>query len=182
MSRDSSAKRRRWHAIKASGDIGLLRKASGAEELLLASPFDELEPSLSPDERYMAYVSDESGRREVYIRDMGSSGRRVPVSSEGGDEPRWSPRGNEVFYRRGSQMLSVPVSTKGDLVVGAPTVLFDVPYDVDPFNNDATNYDVTKDGQRFIMVRRTIESGRSRQQLNLVVNWTEHLKRIARPN
>lgn len=54
------------------------------------------------------------------------------------------------------------------------------PYDVDPFNNDATNYDVTKDGQRFVMVRRTIESGRSRQQLDIVVNWTETLKRLSR--
>jgi Tol biopolymer transport system component len=165
--------------LPSSANIGLLRTASGEEELLLASPFDELEPSLSPDERFMAYVSDESGRREVYIRDMSGSGSRVPVSSEGGDEPVWSPRGDEIFYRRGSQMLSVPVSVRGALTVGAPRALFDVPYDVDPFNNDAANYDVTKDGQRFIMVRRTIEPGRARQQLNLVVNWTEQLKRIA---
>jgi hypothetical protein len=102
------------------------------------------------------------------------------VSSEGGDEPVWSPRGDEIFYRRGSQMLSVPVSARGAPTVGAPRVLFDVPYDVDPFNNDSANYDVTKDGQRFIMVRRTIEPGRARQQLNVVVNWAEQLRRLAR--
>ncbi len=169
-----------FHVIRASGDIGLWRKDSGAEERLLANPFDELQPSLSPDERFLAYASDESGRREVYIRAMGGSGRRLQVSSEGGDEPVWSPRGDEIFYRRGSQMISVPVSTRGDLTVGATSVLFDVPFDVDPFNNDATNYDVSRDGQRFIMVRRAIEPGRARQQLNLVVNWTESLKRLAR--
>ena len=166
--------------IRASGDIGLWLKDSGAEERLLANPFDELQPSLSPDERFLAYASDESGRREVYIRAMGGSGRRLQVSSEGGDEPVWSPRGDEIFYRRGSQMISVPVSIRGDLTVGATSVLFDVPFDVDPFNNDATNYDVSKDGQRFIMVRRAIDPGRARQQLNLVVNWTDSLKRLAR--
>ncbi len=169
-----------FHSIRASGDIGLWRKDSGAEERLLANSFDELEPSLSPDERFMAYASDESGRREVYIRDMGGSGRRIQVSSEGGDEPVWSPKGNEIFYRRGSQMIAVPVSTRGDLTVGVTSVLFDVPFDIDPFNNDATNYDVTRDGQRFIMVQRATEPDRSRQQLNIVVNWTEELKRLGR--
>ena len=57
-----------FHAIKASDDIGIWRKSSGAEEMLLATAVAELQPSLSPDERFMAYVSDESGRREVYIR------------------------------------------------------------------------------------------------------------------
>ena len=170
-----------FHVIRGSGDIGLWRKDSGAEERLLANPVDELQPSLSPDERFMAYASDESGRREVYIRNMGGSGRRVQVSSDGGDEPVWSPTGHEIFYRRGSQMIAVPVSTRrGALTVGAPSVLFDVPFDVDPFNNDATNHDVTRDGQRFIMVQRAAEPGRSRQQLNIVVHWTEELKRTAR--
>ena len=127
-----------FHVIRGSGDIGLWRRDSGAEERLLANTFDELQPSLSPDEHFMVYASDQSGRREVYIREMGSSGRRVQVSSEGGDERVWSPNGSEIFYRRGSQMISVPVSTRGALVVGAPTVLFDVPFDIDPFNSDAT--------------------------------------------
>jgi hypothetical protein len=115
-------------------------------------------------------VSDESGRREVYIRDVGGSGRRVRVSSGGG----------EILYRRGSQMRFVPASTKGELAVGAQSVLFDVPCDIDPFNNDVANHDVTKDGQRVILARRTLESGCSRQQLNLVVNWAGQSKRTVR--
>jgi hypothetical protein len=111
---------------------------------------------------------------------MTGSGRRVSVSSEGGDEPVWSPRGNEIFYRRGAQMIAVPVTAKGELTLGAPSVLFNVPFDVDPFNSDATNYDVTKDGQRFIMIRRASNPGRAEQQLNVVVNWTEELKRLVR--
>lgn len=64
--------------------------------------------------------------------------------------------------------------------MGATSVLFDVPFDIDPFNNDATNYDVSNDGQRFIMIQRTTEPGGSRQRLNIVVNWTEALTRLAR--
>jgi serine/threonine-protein kinase len=101
-----------FHVIKTSDDIGIWRKSSGAEEVLLATPIAELEPSLSPDERFMAYVSDESGRREVYIRALGGAPSRVPVSSEGGDEPVWSPQGRELFYRRGAQMIAL-VSAAG---------------------------------------------------------------------
>jgi Tol biopolymer transport system component len=165
-----------FHAIETSDDIGILRPDSGAEEMLLASRFAELEPSLSPDDRFMAYVSDESGRREVYVRSLGGAARRVQVSSEGGDEPVWSPRGGEMFYRQGPRMIAVPVSTaSGGVTLGTPAVLFEGRYDVDPFNHDATNYDVTPDGQRFLMVRPVAEPAGSREQLNVVVNWYEKL-------
>jgi serine/threonine-protein kinase len=166
-----------FHAIAASDDIGILRVDSGKEQMILASPFAELEPSLSPDERFMAYVSDESGRREVYVRSLDGAARRLQVSSEGGDEPVWSPRGNEIFYRQGRRMMAVPVSTgSSGVTLGTPAVLFEGRYDVDPFNHDATNYDVTRDGQRFLMVRPTREDA-DRQQLNVVVNWYEELAR-----
>lgn len=138
--------------------------------------FDELEPSLSPDERFLTYVSDESGRREVYIREMSGLSHRTQVSSQGGDEPVWSPRGDEIFYRQGMKMVTVPVSTHGDLTLGAPSVLFEGAFDVDPFNRDATNCDVARDAQRFIMVRRAADATQARQQINIVVNWTEELK------
>ena len=76
-------------------------------------------------------------------------------------------------------MLAVPVSTRGEATLGAPTVLFEGAFDVDPFNRDATNYDVAKDAQRFIMVRRAADATRARQQINIVVNWTEELRRMA---
>jgi serine/threonine-protein kinase len=168
-----------FHAIETSDDIGILRGGSGTEEMLLASRFAELEPSLSPDERFMAYVSDESGRREVYVRALAGAAGRVQVSSEGGDEPVWSHRGDEIFYRQGPRMIAVPVSTASDgVTLGTPAVLFEGHYDVDPFNNDATNYDVTRDGQRFVMVRPVVDPLPSRQQLNAVVNWYEELTRL----
>jgi len=168
-----------FHSIETSDDIGIWRKSSGAEEMLLATSIAELEPTLSPDERFMAYVSDESGRREVYIRAFSGAAQRVQVSSEGGDEPVWSRQGSEIFYRRRTQMITVPVSTASGVTLGNPTVLFEGPYDVDPFNSDATNYDVTRDGQRFVMVRPAADPARSLLQLNVVVNWYEELKRMA---
>jgi eukaryotic-like serine/threonine-protein kinase len=164
------------HGIGTSDDLVLWRPGSAVQEPLLAGPYSELEPSLSPDGRFLAYVSDESGQREVYIRPLEGTSRGVQVSSEGGDEPVWSPRGGELFYRRGPQMLAVPVSTARDITLGSPAILFEGRFDTDPFNNDATNYDVTNDGQRFIMVRRTTDPDSSLQRLNVVFNWFEELK------
>jgi serine/threonine-protein kinase len=163
--------------LAGSDDIGIWRN-SGAEEMLLSSPITELDPTLSPDDRFMAYVSDESGRREVYIRALNGAAR-VQVSSDGGDEPVWSPQGRELFYRRGAQMIAVPVSTASTVTLGKPVVLFEGRFEVDPFRGDATNYDVTPDGQRFIMVRPAADSARSLLQLNVVVNWEDDLKRMA---
>jgi eukaryotic-like serine/threonine-protein kinase len=167
-----------FHAIKTSDDIGILRAGSSEEQMLLDTPFAELEPSLSPDERFIAYVSDESGRREVYIRALSGAANRVQVSSEGGDEPVWSPRGGEIFYRQGARMIAVPASTASGVTLGKPAVLFEGRYDTDPFNGDATNYDVTRDGQRFLMVRPAADPFRSRQQLNVVLNWYQELPRL----
>ena len=77
-------------------------------------------------------------------------------------------------------MIAVPVSTASGVTLGHPAVLFEGRYDVDPFNADATNYDVTRDGQRFVMVRPVADAAHS-LQLNVVVNWYEELKRMAPP-
>ena len=165
-----------FQRVTDSPDIGIWRKASASEEMLIASRFGDLEPSLSPDGRFIAWVSDESGRREVYMRLLSDASRRLQVSTDGGDEPVWSPRGGELFYRRGPKMIAVPVSTAGEGRAGASSVLFEGRYEIDPFNNDSTNYDVTKDGQHFVMIRRLVDADRSRQQLNVVLHWFEELQ------
>jgi serine/threonine-protein kinase len=161
-----------------SQDIGVLRVgASFEEEILLGTPFEELEPSISPDGKSLAYVSDESGRREVYVRDFPGPGRRWDISAGGGDEPLWAPSGRELFYRNGNQMMVVPFSAVRE--PGTPLVLFEGEYERDPIGNDARNYDVSSDGTRFLMVRREVESDRpQQQQLNVVLNWFEELKRL----
>jgi hypothetical protein len=166
------------HTIGASDDLELWRPGSGAAETLLAGPSAEIEPSLSPDGRFLAYVSDESGEREVYVRPLQGTSRGVQVSRTGGDEPVWSPRGDELFFRRGAQLLAAPFVTG---VPGSPTVLFEGRFETDPYNNDATNYDVTSDGRRFVMVQRVGDRDSSLQQLTVVLGGHEVLRQLARP-
>jgi serine/threonine-protein kinase len=167
-----------FQVVAASQDIGVLRVgARFEEEILLGTPFWELEPSVSPDGKWLAYASDESGRREVYVRDFPGPGRRWLISADGGDEPLWAPSGLELFYRNDNQMMVVPISAARE--PGTPLVLFEGEYERDPFGNDARNYDLSPDGTRFLMVRREVESDRpQQQQLNVVLNWFEELKRL----
>ncbi len=77
----------------------------------------------------MAYISDESGRAEVYVRPYPDPGGRWQVSLDGGTEPRWSPTGREIFYRSGDRMMAAAVKTQGGFEVGSRTQLFEGPYD-----------------------------------------------------
>ena len=122
-------------------------------------------------------MSLKSGRREVYVRDFPGPGRRWDISAGGGDEPLWAPSGRELFYRNGNQMMVVPLSSARE--PGTPVVLFEGEYERDPYAIDARNYDLSPDGARFLMIRREVESDRpQQQQLNVVLNWFEELKRL----
>ena len=160
-------------------NIGILHlEPEPKEEILLGTPFDEMEPSLSPNGRWLAYVSDQSGRREVYVQPFPTGDSRWAVSNDGGQEPAWSRDGAELFYRNGDRMMVVSVSGASDLRLGTPSVLFEGHYEVDPFGPDARNYDVSPDGSRFLMIRREVDRDRPQQQLNIVVNWFEVLREL----
>jgi Tol biopolymer transport system component len=128
---------------------------------------------VSPDGRWMVYSSNESGRMEVYLSPFPQADQKQPVSTEGGTQGVWNPDGREIFYRNGTKMMSVTVSTRPDLALGTPRLLFDQRY---AFGSGVTvpNYDVSADGQRFVMVKEGPGAGR----LNVVLNWTEELKRL----
>jgi serine/threonine protein kinase len=126
----------------------------------------------SPDGHWMAYASDESGQMQVYVRPFPGPDRRWPVSTQGGTQPLWNRNGKEIFYRIGNKMMVVDVSGSVDLTLSQPRQLFDQRY---VFQNiSLANYDVSPDGQRFVMVKDEAGSGR----LNVVLNWTEELKRL----
>jgi Tol biopolymer transport system component len=144
-------------------------------EILLGSTFNEIEPSLSPDGRFLSYVSDESGRREVYVRRFPSLEGRWQVSTDGGDEPQFSPDGKEIFYRSGDRMMVTTFASEPQVLFSRPTVLFEGRYGVDPFANDARSYDIMPDGQHFVMVRGDDEAS----EIRVVLNWMEELKRLA---
>jgi Tol biopolymer transport system component len=112
----------------------------------LQTPFNETAPEFSPDGRWLAYQSDESGRFEIYVQAFPGPGGKVPVSADGGTRPRWSSKGQELFYRNGGKMMAVGVQAGLSFRAGTPRVLFEGRY--------GNQYDVMPDGQRFI----TIES------------------------
>ncbi len=137
----------------------------------------------SRDGRYVAFLSDQTGQWEVYIRPYPGPGGQTPVSVAGGTEPAWAPTG-ELFYRRTRDymMMAVEVSTDPVLTVRAPVELF---AGVGPGvgSSPTARYDVTADGQRFIMGADLMRSGEAgaggggRQQVIVVQNWVEELKK-----
>ena len=127
----------------------------------------------SPDGHWMAYASNESGQFEVYVHPYPGPDRKRQVSGQGGTHPKWNPNGKELFYRNGNKMMVVDVSRRdGDLMLGQPRVLFEQRYAFGAAT--IAGYDVSSDGQRFVMVKDDSSSGR----LNIVINWFEELKRL----
>ncbi|HJR36721.1 MAG TPA: protein kinase [Gemmatimonadales bacterium] len=139
-------------APSGSRDIWLVALDSTRPPVpLLQNPANEVAPALSPDGRWLAYVSTESGRAEVYVQSFPKMAARVPVSLDGGTEPVWSPRGDELFYRSGPALLAATVRPGPVFGVLRRTLLFsDRNYLADLTHQV---YDVAPDGRHFLMVR-----------------------------
>ena len=148
-----------------------------ASELLLATESEETGPSISPDGNWIAYTSDETGQREVYVQRFPGLGAKEPISTDGGQQPLWSPDGSELFYRGPRGMMAVPVDTEPTFTAGAPEVLFEQQY----FSFRASRtYDVAPDG-RFLMIKEgatTDDASAPTAQIIIVENWFEELKRL----
>jgi len=132
-------------------------------------------PTLSPDGRWLAYQSDESGREEIYVRPFPNiDDDKRPVSDNGGEEPRWSRDGTELFYKNpAGQLVATRVVTEPNFVVVDREALFSVAeYQWGWEFCCHAAYDVHPDGERFLMIRREGEGG----DLMLVYNWFEDLK------
>ena len=159
-------------------DIGMVRLEGESEpEMLLQTSFEEHTGMLSPNDRWLAYVSNDSGREEIFLRPFPGPGGKVQISTEGGTEPLWSRDGGEIFYRIGDKMMAVAISTEPQFAPGSPTLLFEGgDLSVVPGGNPGTGYDVARDG-RFLMVRAE-ESSAAAMQINVVLNWFGELKRL----
>jgi len=130
--------------------------------------FDEPFARFSPDGRWVAYTSDETGTSEVYVREFQGSGRSWRVSINGGSLPRWRRDGKELFYFSGEKLMAVDVKAGGSsFEPGVPKLLFE--------KNGTRNYDVSGDGQRFLVAVPVEES--SSEPITVVLNWTADLKR-----
>jgi Tol biopolymer transport system component len=137
---------------------------------LTETPFNEIDPALSPDGRFMAYVSDESGQNEVYVTSFPDRGRKWQLSIDGGKSPKWSQRGDELFYLDLDDVLmAVPVDLEGgSFVHGSGSALFQT-------RLARGSFSVSPDGDRFLIVER--EERAAPSQINLLVGWKQLFER-----
>jgi serine/threonine-protein kinase len=155
-------------------DVGMVRlKSDRKPEPFLRTRFSEWGPAFSPDGRWVAYTSDESGQYEIYVRPYPGPGARVQVSTGGGEEPVWSAGGRELSYRIGTKWMAVPVQTAPEFTAGAARQLFEGPY----LNIPGVSYDVAPDG-RFLLIQPA-EPEAEPTQINVVLNWFDELRRRA---
>jgi Tol biopolymer transport system component/predicted Ser/Thr protein kinase len=143
----------------------------------VVTPYYERSPRFSPDGKWIAYASDESGQYEIYIRPFPGPGGVSVISTEGGRAPVWSRGGSEIFFVNGDCMVSVDIRTEPELRVGRPETLFVGGFDTNPA--EVQNYDISLDGRSFIMVEGVEEAAPDRIQV--VVNWLRVLNELTSP-
>jgi serine/threonine-protein kinase len=132
------------------------------------TPFDERSLALSPDDRWLAYVSNESGDDEVYVRAFPEPSGRWQISEGGGREPLWSRDGRELFYRNGNRLISVAVETGPVFRKGSQEVVLEGVYRT---MTTKANYDIHPDGQHFVLFKNPEGAA----ELVVVLNWFEEL-------
>ncbi len=143
----------------------------------LVTPKDQRYADFSPDGNYVAYASNESGRYEVYVKPFPNGEGKSRVSIDGGAVPRWSRRGDELFFASGNDIMVVHVQTKPTLVLGQPQKLFtrQRPVGADRPEGFYDSYDVSADGQRFVMLQSDEQTTTS-QKLIIIQNWFAEFK------
>lgn len=157
-------------------DIGTI--ALGDERApmpIAASEFDEYCASLSPDGRWIAYQSDDSSRAEIYVRAASGTGGRWQVSSEGGEEPRWSPGGDEIYFRNDTLLMAAHVVPGPVFQYSPPRQLFSGVFNLRA--ESGISYDVEPKGNRFLMIRPAGE-GTAFSSIRVITNWSQELARL----
>jgi serine/threonine protein kinase len=151
-------------------DLWLLSPDGKASPFLVRAPYDS-NPRFSPDGHWLAYDSDESGRREIYVEAYPNRSKKITVSSGGGIVAIWSHDGKELFYLSPDSLMAVTVTADGSF--GTPRRLFDRSGYYVLYHT----YDVSPDGKRFLMIRR--DPGSVPRQLNVILNWFDEVRRLA---
>jgi serine/threonine-protein kinase len=146
----------------------------------LQTSFNEAQPDLSPDGRFLAYHSSVSGgTSQIFVQSFDGPGERIQVSTDEGVSPRWSPTGREIFYhgRERQALMAVEIETDPGLRPGVPRVLFEWPLGF----GFSREYDVAPDGQHFVVLGTADSKEESRPRIQIVLNWFEELERLV-PN
>ena len=173
-----------------SADVNALHLDDRRARPLLHTTFNEMNAELSPDGRWVAYQSNESGQQEIYVRPFPNvdSGRWT-VSTGGGTRPLWSRDGRELFYLAGgdsaTRMMATPIQPGNTFAAGNARMLFEGPYyaTFTPGGNSGRTYDVSLDGKRFLMIKNAAptSSAATPSSLVAVLNFYDELKRLAPP-
>jgi serine/threonine-protein kinase len=155
-------------------DLWVLNLADRGAQVFLKTPYEETAPKFSPDGKWIAYSSDETGRREIYVQPYPGPGGKWPISTDGGQEPVWNPRGGELFYRNGNKVMAVDIDADSGFWAGKPRILFEGSYLQTPASFPW--WDVTPDGERFLMLKPAESQAAAPTQIHVVLNWFEELK------
>ena len=150
---------------KETGSDVELMDMNGTTESFVRTDADEMDGVFSPDGKWIAYSSDESGRSEVYVRPRRGPSGRWQISNQGGSQPRWVLP-DEVAYLHGTRIMTVPVKTTPAFTVGTPRPLLE---------RNASDFDLARDGR--ILIVEAPDPSASPGQLNVVVNWFEEFRR-----
>ncbi|MBI3404317.1 MAG: PD40 domain-containing protein [Acidobacteria bacterium] len=175
----------RWMAFveqdpKTGNDIWVMPLSGGGKPVpFVRTPFNEVHPGFSPDGRWMVYASNETGRMEVYAAPFPGPGGRIPISNDGGEMPKWSNDEKEIIYFRTGRFYRVPVKLQPKLEVGKAEFLFEAPwFSAYTSFQMVLNYDLMPDGRHLLMSKSQSQAG-TIQELQIVLNWFEELKRMA---
>jgi serine/threonine-protein kinase len=157
--------------------VAIHLERDGEVEPLLVSDDNEHFAALSPDGKWLAYVSDELDRDDVFVTSYPGLEGKWQVSTEGGAEPVWAPDGKSIYYRDGASLVAVPVESEGGFSPGRAQRLFEDVYVPRP---SSRNYDIHTDGKQFLMIKTVeVEEELPMTELIVVENWFEELKRLA---
>lgn len=136
---------------------------------LVVSPYSDQMPRLSPDGKWLAYFSDESGNYEIYVRPFPESGARIQVSTTGGTDPLWSRDGRTLFYRTGNRIMAAAVRTSPTFSMTTRSVALEADFVA---NASHPNHDIAPDGKHFLILRR---AGGEAQSI-IVHNWLPEVR------
>jgi Tol biopolymer transport system component len=149
---------------------------------LIRTKFSEGSPKFSPDGKWLAYSSNESGRPEVYAMTFPGPGPTIQLSTDGGTDPVWRRDGRELYYRNGDQMMVVTIARGSQMSFEKPAVLWDAHYAAGVGSScgmsgpTSANYDVSADGERFLMIEDKSDALECKM-LHVVTNWSRQLLR-----
>ena len=159
---------------ETGSDIGRVTVGDSTPEWVLATEFNEFHPQVSPDGHWLAYTSNRSGEREVYVEALSGEGGRTKISTNGGESPRWSPDGKILYYVIDGALIAASLQTAPELRVMAPrTEVASGFTDVNPEN---VNYDLHPKGEEFL----AISQGGTGPTLPIVwiLDWLEIVRRM----